>query len=162
MSSKIDELIAQYHSLHNGQPWMGRSFHATWLQINEEVSFSKPIQGAPSIAQLVDHLTFWRKQALDKIAHGQFEAGDNDPDNWKTNTQLKVEGWNAIRLRYASVLKDYLGQLSQRDDSFLERTYQDPDFKKDLTYAELLQGVLHHDIYHLGQIRLILSALSGE
>ena len=159
MRNRLQDLINQLESIHRGQPWMGRSFHATWSNLDEEVVFTQPLEGVPAVAQLLDHLTFWRKQALDKIAHGRFEAGDPKPDNWRAVEDLRKLGWAQILSNYETVLTDFLNELDRCDDNLLESTYQDPDFKKELTYAELLQGVLHHDIYHLGQIRLLLSAL---
>ena len=161
MNNRIKDLVEQYRSVHQGHPWMGRRFHSTWAHVNEEVAFSLPLQGTPCIAQLVDHLTFWRKQALDKIAEGKFEPGDENPDNWKSIEQLKNDGWDAVKSEYSEALNAYLKLLSLQDDTLLEETYADPDFKKEMSYAELIQGVLHHDIYHLGQIRLLLSSMNG-
>ena len=52
-----------------------------------------------------------------------------------------------------------LEHLAGKNDDFLEETYFDGDFKDTFSYAWLLQGMLHHDIYHLGQIGYIVKFL---
>ncbi|WP_255420549.1 hypothetical protein [Aquimarina sp. AD10] len=41
----------------------------------------------------------------------------------------------------------------------MKKEYYDTDFKGNYEYSFLLNGMLHHDIYHLGQLGLIIKYL---
>jgi hypothetical protein len=60
---------------------------------------------------------------------------------------------------YDKSLSEILSFLEGKSDEFLHKTYFDGDFNGEYTYAWLLQGMLHHDIYHLAQIGYIVKFL---
>lgn len=46
--------------------------------------------------------------------------------------------------------------LEGKDDTFLEKTYYDQDFKGEYPYSFVLNGLMHHDLYHLGQLGMVV------
>jgi hypothetical protein len=49
--------------------------------------------------------------------------------------------------------------LQSKDDQFLDEHYYDIDFKGTYPYSFAIEGMLHHDIYHLGQMGLVIKLI---
>lgn len=162
MRGELTGLIQQYTLIHQGRPWMGRNFQSTIEDMPSELVFTQVPTGAPAIAQQLDHITFWRLQAIEKL-HGKVATKkDQDPANWRSIEELKRIGWKTVVADYQQALEEYLRILRAQKDSFLDSTYYDPDFEGEFAFRFLLQGVLHHDIYHLGQIRQLITMFSNS
>jgi len=43
--------------------------------------------------------------------------------------------------------------------NFLTEEYYDTDFKGNYQYLFVIEGMIHHDIYHLGQIGIVIKLL---
>ena len=46
-----------------------------------------------------------------------------------------------------------------KDDEFLNEQYYDTDFKDNYEYRFVINGMPHHEIYHLGQLGIIIKYL---
>ena len=82
------------------------------------------------------------------------------PENWLSNVELKPKGLNRLMSEYNDTLVEMVNLLESRSDDFLQEEYYDTDFKRDCTYEFLLCGMIHHDIYYLGQIGIIIKFLN--
>ena len=71
-----------------------------------------------------------------------------------------MKGWARIKSDYDSSLSELIELLKRKDDVFLNDKYYDTDFKGEYEYSFLLNGMLHHDIYHLGQLGIIIKFLN--
>ena len=68
-------------------------------------------------------------------------------------------GWEHIKSEYARTLIELIDLLKTKDDDFLSQQYFDTDFKGYYEYSFVVNGMLHHDIYHLGQLGIIIKYL---
>ena len=159
MKAIIHHIIEQLVEIHEGKPWIGSSYERKLKGIDESLVFVRPIKGLHSIAEIFSHLTFWRKEAILKIKSGKGSKTDDCEENWLSNKQLKAKGWAEINAEYHDSLSELIGLLREKDDSFLEETYYDTDFKGVYNYSFLVNGMLHHDLYHLGQLGIIIKYL---
>ena len=127
--------------------------------ISSDIDFFDQVKGMNSIAELISHLTTWRYETILKIKTGKGSITDNDPSNWKTIQLLKKQGKEEILLKHNESLLELIKLLKKENDIFLGKLYYDTDFENNYPYSFLIQGMLHHDIYHLGQIRLSIKCL---
>ncbi|NDV43392.1 DinB family protein [Flagellimonas sediminis] len=162
MNPLIQYTIAQFEEIQDGYPWVGNSFASKLADVDADLVFKRPLEGLHSIAETISHLTFWRKEALLKIKTGQGSKTDDCPENWLPNDILKQKGWEQIQKEYDDTLKELITLLKNKEDAFLSQTYYDIDFKGDYTYSFLVNGMLHHDVYHLGQLGLIIKFLKEK
>ena len=79
-----------------------------------------------------------------------------------TNDKLRKKGWNKIVLEYGNSISEIIDILETKDDSFLFEKYYDKDFKDYFEYKFVVYGMLHHDIYHLGQLGIIIKLLKEK
>ncbi len=159
MNERIRELKLQMLAVQSGKPWIGSNFKSKIKQVPEEDFFRRPIESMHSLAEIISHLTTWRKETLLKIETGQGSITDAHPSNWKKNADLIRIGRSRILSDYDQSLSAILEQLEEKTDEFLDQTYYDTDFKGEYTYDWLLHGMLQHDLYHLGQIGYIAKFL---
>ncbi len=76
-----------------------------------------------------------------------------------TNDKLEILGWDNIKLKYDKTLSELIDLLKMKNDNFLNEQYYDTDFKGYYEYRFVISGMLHHDIYHLGQLGIIIKYL---
>lgn len=156
MNALIRHIIEQLIEVQKGSLWIGSSYDSTLHSIDDDLVFVRPMNDLHSIAEIISHLTFWRNETILKIRTGKGSKTDDCEDNWLPDDQLKVKGWSNIQSDYEHSLSVLIELLEEKDDGFLTEVYYDTDFKGTYEYSFLINGMLHHDLYHLGQLRLIL------
>ena len=159
MKTLINNIIEQLLEIQNGKIWIGSSYDSKLSRINNNLVFTRPIANLHSIAEIISHLTLWRNEAILKIKTGEGSKTDDCEENWLTNETLKTKGWARIKSEYDHSLTELIDLLKEKEDTFLNETYYDTDFKGTYEYRFLLNGMLHHDIYHLGQLGIIIKYL---
>ncbi|MDC6361580.1 MULTISPECIES: DinB family protein [Flavobacteriaceae] len=159
MNILIDNIIRQYQEVQNGKLWIGSSFDSKLNQVDENLVFSRPIKDLHSIAEIISHLTLWRKETILKIQTGEGSKTDDCEENWLNNDKLKLLGWRHIKSEYDRTLTKLIDLLKLKNDEFLDEKYFDTDFKDYFKYSFVVNGMLHHDIYHLGQLGIIIKYL---
>ncbi|WP_422862066.1 DinB family protein [Flagellimonas sp. W118] len=155
----IENIIKQYQDVQNSKLWIGSTFTSKLNQVDESLVFTRPIEGLHSIAEIISHLTLWRKETILKIQTGQGSKTDDCEENWLSNDKLKPLGWQHLKSEYDKSLTELIDLLKSKDDQFLNELYYDTDFKGDYPYSFVLYGMLHHDLYHLGQLGIIIKYL---
>ncbi len=162
MSERLNQIIKQFKDIQDGLLWMGENFEKKIQKIKDNEVFIRPEPSIHSIAELIAHLTAWRKDALHKITTGKGHLVDGMPENWPTNTQLKEMGWDTIWKEHLKSRSSFVNLLEKKQDSFLNETYFDPEFNGNYPYSFAIEGILHHEIYHLGQIGLVVKLLKEK
>ena len=160
MNDRIRDLVTQLREIESGRPWIGSSFKRKLDLVDTESFFRRPSSNLHSIAEILSHLTVWREETLVKMKTGKGALLDDDPSNWRDLEELQRIGRPVIQENYAKSLDDIIDLLKSKEDQFLDENYYDPDFKGNFTYAWLLHGMLHHDVYHLGQVGQIIKLLN--
>jgi len=155
MNTLVNNLIEQLFEIQKGKVWIGRSYKNILNEIDEHSAFIRPLEDLHSVAEIISHLTLWRNEAILKIRTGKGSKTDDCEENWLTNERLKAKGWAKIKAEYDQSLSELTSLLKKKNDSFLNEEYYDTDFKGTYTYLFLMNGMLHHDIYHLGQLGII-------
>jgi len=158
----VQHLIHQLQAVQNGRLWVGANYVLKFNQVSEQQVFVRPLPNLHSVAEIISHLTLWRNETILKIKTGQGSKTDDCPENWLPNDVLEKLGWNQIRSNYEQSLTEMITLLKDKQDDFLQQMYYDTDFKGDYPYAFVLNGMLHHDLYHLGQIGIIVKLLQAN
>lgn len=161
MNSVVNSIITQMEDIHHGDNWIGVNMENMINPLNEQEFFFSAT-GFHSVAETLSHLTVWRNESILKISTGEGSITDNDPTNWKNNSELIGKGKDSILESYHESLKNLLDVLADKNDDFLDQTYYDTDFKDYYPFSFLLYGMVHHDLYHLGQIGMIVKIMNSR
>jgi hypothetical protein len=76
--------------------------------------------------------------------------------NWLDNPILQTRGWTALKRRFEETQEKMMQFLLAQDDGFLEKTDSEGNTNK-----YYLEGIIDHNMYHLGQIGLVLRMLNN-
>lgn len=155
----IADFIEQFNNVQSGKLWMGPNYKRMLEDINEHSAFIRPIPDLHSVAEIISHLTLWREETILKIKTGTGSKTDDCEENWLNNIHLKKLGWGYIKQEYDNSSKELIDLLKSKDDPFLDEYYYDTDFKGNYKYSFVINGMLHHDLYHLGQLGIVLKYL---
>jgi uncharacterized damage-inducible protein DinB len=129
--------------------WHGPSVKEVLKGIDGDLAL-KRLTNTHSIIELVAHMTSWRRYVINRLqGNNSFTVGDD------TNFP-KRNDWNNV-----------LAELEESQQHLLELIEKFPVYKlselvpvseQNYTYYTLLNGIIHHDVYHAGQIMLIRRA----
>ena len=162
MKTLINNIVKQLNEVQEGKIWIGVNFNKKINDLNENEVFKKLTPKMHSVAELISHLTFWRKETILKIKTQNSFLTEESEENWLTNEHLKEIGWKKIKDDYNNSLVEIISLVQHKDDSFLDESYFDIDYKGNYNYLFLIEGMLHHDIYHLGQIGMIVNLIKEK
>jgi uncharacterized damage-inducible protein DinB len=150
-NAKIKCYLLQLEQLFNGGSWQGENFSDKLEAVDEAAAFTAPVTGVHCIAEIVWHCIYWRTTLIKRM-EGDITYRDSTVDtfNFMPVDVLKKKGWEALKEELKQSLQKLVDGLQIRSDRFLQE-----EFKQGYTNDHLVEGIIHHDIYHLGQIGLV-------
>lgn len=155
-TTNIDQLIDRFQEVYQGNPWYGDSFQRMLHDVTPEMAQAQP-PSHHSIAQLVWHMVKWRMPLLERLnGNLDFRASSDDPDNFPRYRPRTAEDWREALDTFARQQEEILSLLRQKSDSYLEEEYRDGH-----DMAWFINGVLQHDVYHIGQIGVVKTMVRG-
>lgn len=148
------ELLAKLFSdLFDGSSWIDVNIMNTLEEITAKEAATKVFPNFNSIWEIVNHQIRWRETVMRRLHGEEVESPENN---------------------YFSYIRDRSESAwTQTRDAFRESQTVWPSFMAQATKGELLKavaptpfsgyelvhGILQHDAYHLGQVRLLLKLI---
>ena len=77
MKCLIENIIRQLEDVQNGHLWIGGTFDSKLKQLEEHLFFLRPLEDLHSVAEIISHLTLWRKGTILKIPTGKGSKTDD-------------------------------------------------------------------------------------
>lgn len=149
---KVKEYLRQLNQLYDGGSWQAESISAKLRSITAVEAFRQPSPGIHSVAEIVWHCIYWRNVFLKRVDGDQsYRDRTMEALNFLPLNELEQKGWPELMTELQQTQSDILHVLRSKRDLFLEEEYQ-PGY----TFDFLVEGLVQHDIYHLGQIGLII------
>jgi uncharacterized damage-inducible protein DinB len=149
MSNKeIKNIIEELKETYEGDPWFGRNAKAILAMADERKIFEKK-GGEHSILELLWHMITWREFVVDRLQHSQkMQLEYFEKNDWRELDHQDKTLWPQGIERLEETQVQILSLLKERSDDLLD----EPVRERTYNYRKLLQGIIQHDIYHLGQI----------
>lgn len=150
MKKGINLFINKYNKVYKGSPWYGNSLMSILNKVDPGKVFVKPSgKKTNSIAEITAHIIGWREFLLSRISEKhEFKLTQKDTFNWKRIDKNEKTAWKNLLREMDVVQNEIIKILNNSDDDILNLKVRDRKFK--IKY--LLDGVIQHDIYHIGQI----------
>ncbi|WP_339865647.1 DinB family protein [uncultured Algoriphagus sp.] len=146
-SQRVKSLFAKQY---DGDCWLGVNFQEKLTQININQATYKFSTKTNSIWEILNHLISWREVVLASLPKNTYSSPE---DNYfQAIIDPSEAEWLKTLNRFRNSQQGWLEYLSNLDDSIFEKQV----VNKNYNYYELIHGILHHDIYHLGQISLLV------
>lgn len=151
----IRNIIEQLNDVQNGKTWYDDNIEKKISRVSENEAFLRPIPEIHSVAELFSHIWVWRMDVLRRLKGLDSQLTEESAENWKNNDELKEIGWEKLKADLSQSKDELVNFLSDKDDAYLEET----KYKDKYPLKFLVEGILHHDLYHLGQIGITIKLL---
>jgi uncharacterized damage-inducible protein DinB len=146
------EIIQRLSEVFAGEPWYGTSLMGVLETIPYGLILTQCEPSGNSIARLVRHMLNWREFAIKKLEGDKvFDIELNTEADW-TDLNIKNESeWRELCAQFGKSQEKIIRLMMEKSDGHL--TEKVPGKLYDFRF--LIEGLIQHDIYHLGQIALI-------
>lgn len=152
----VENIIGQLKDVQNGITWYDDNLERKIEPVSEEQAFKRPLPEIHSVAELVYHIWVWRMDAIRKLKGLESTLTIESPENWKSNEELKRIGWVKLKTDLNKSQMELVEYLTDKDDGYLENNRLEGEY----TLKYLIEGIIHHDLYHLGQLGITIKLLN--
>jgi uncharacterized damage-inducible protein DinB len=144
--AELEKIIDNLETVFRGDAWHGPSILELLQSMPNDVTSRKFPYSKHSIAELVFHLTAWRKFVIKKIEGDIHYDLVSEEDNY--GNQDVLQDWKVLIENLKLAQSELVEKLESCNDELLVKMVpgQYYDFHK------LLTGLIQHDTYHLGMI----------
>ena len=150
MSTEIERIKDQMNKTFYSDAWHGGSVMEFLLEIGAEEAASRPLEARHSIWELVPHMETWKRVA--RLALEGKEMGSISPEeDWPAIEDMSEESWTRTVESLREEHEALVGALSRLSEESLGETVPGRSY----SFYTLIHGVIHHDLYHLGQIAIL-------
>ena len=148
----INHFIKLLGDHYNGDPWIDNTIAGELKSLTAEQAVKK-FGGLNSIWQITSHMISWRNALIARVMDSPLPHPDNNFIEEIRDTSSKE--WKDTLRKFARSQKDIISFLKTQEDMLLEKVSPASGY----SYFELVNAILIHDSYHLGQIVLIKKLL---
>lgn len=135
--------------------WFDQCFKEKIDPLSDAEALTSPIPQVHSVAEHVSHMLEWRKECIIRF-NGLRTELMNSSDDWKDNTEISKIGWKELKSAFYDSQSELISIMESQDDNYLETKFLDTDH----SFHYLIEGIIHHDLYHLGQIGVTIKLLN--
>ena len=147
--SELARIADQVKRAYEGEGWHGPSVREALEGVDAARAAARPIGTAHSIWEIALHISGWNDVVRRRIA-GE-EAGEPDEGDWPAVSDASDAAWRRTLDELASRSAALHATVAALDPSALETSKK---YNGSSLY-ETLHGVVHHQLYHAGQIALL-------
>jgi uncharacterized damage-inducible protein DinB len=156
MKNEVQSIITNLERVLTGQPWYGEAVMPMLRKIHPAVVFINPKNSHAAI-EILYHMINWAQFTLNRLQRKQEEElVDSEESDWRT-IDARIHTWEKGLAEFEQIHKQIVAELQTKDDSFLTQMVDSRDYN----FRFLLNGLIQHNIYHLGQIAFLKNLL-GE
>jgi uncharacterized damage-inducible protein DinB len=156
-SNRIADLIER---VANGDPWHGDSVAAVLDGISADAAAAHPIANGHSVWELVIHMTGWVEEVEARL-RGR-AAGDPPAGDWPDPGETGEREWSAAKTKLFAAHSAVAATVRTLPDEMLNEPVLDLRDRAagiGLSRYVTVHGLVHHTVYHSGQIALLRKAL---
>jgi uncharacterized damage-inducible protein DinB len=150
MNKELHSIIRHLEHTLSGEPWYGKGVYTLLEEANPADVFKKPGDTSHSMADLLYHMINWAQFTLESVRGNPekepsyFEQEEAD---WRV-IHPADHSWENGVTQLKATHRQLVDELHTKDDSFLEL----PVKGRKYNYRYLLNGLIEHNIYHIGQV----------
>lgn len=148
MNKEIQSIIRRIENVNSGEPWFGRAVYILLEEVDVKKIYTKSNKTDHSIIELLYHMITWADFTLKRIEKDKInDLAAAEELDWRT-INPKVHTWQKGLREFKTIHKKIIALLKKKDDAFLNEIV---DYRK-YDFRYLINGMIEHTIYHIGQI----------
>ena len=150
---EIEGIADQLHHAHEGEPWHGPSVTKVLENVTAAEAATRPIVGAHTIWELVDHVSTWNEVVAMRLAG----VNPRVPQEWNfpATPRPTAAAWKVSRTRLARTQARFRAAVVAVPEAKLARRRPNTT----TTWYVLIHGQVQHQLYHAGQMALMKRGL---
>jgi uncharacterized damage-inducible protein DinB len=155
MNKQVQSIIRNLENTLDGEPWYGRAVYKILEEIDPALVFKKPEEHSHSLIELLYHMITWAEFCLKSLEQaGKAEMTAIENHDWRTIDPV-IHSWEKGISEFKAIHKRIIQLLQSMDDEWLGEKVNFRDFN----FRFMLNGLIQHTIYHLGQIAYLKKQL---
>lgn len=148
-NTAILRIISMLQNTFAGAPWHGPAIMDILPNLTlEQVCYR--LSNTHNAAELVAHICTWREFVIQKLNGNEAFDVTHELD-FPVINHITEEEWQALLDRLQRSQQHLLDKLAHYTDEKLSEQVS----ARDHTFDYMLHGIIHHDLYYLGQIVLL-------
>ena len=156
MNKETQYIIKSFESTLSGQPWFGRAVYEILGEVDESKAGTKPNGTEHSMLDLIWHMNTWAEFVLGSLENrGPEDMKAIEANDWRNidpNKHTWKKGVDQLKTTHDKVIELL---TRKEDDSFLSDIVPTRKFN----FRFMLNGLIQHNIYHLGQVAYVKKML---
>lgn len=156
-NSRIKNIIKQIEELNEGNNWTEADLKKVH-SIEEKKLFIQPVPGKHSAAEILSHIIYWRNVVVKRMEGDfEFEKKTEKEQNFLSLKLLNQKGLKSLLAEFKESGDLLINFLKSKSDDFLDNEY-----KNGHSNQYMIESLIFHDYYHLGQIGYVISLLKQD
>lgn len=145
--NEIERIVETMKQAHDGGAWHGPSVGEALDGVDAQTAARRPLEGAHTIWEIVEHVRLTGEAVRGAVTG---EPADAAAD-WAAPAQATDAAWREALARLKTSQQALRRAVERLPESRLHETIPG----KSHSYWYELMGLVHHDLYHAGQISLL-------
>ena len=154
-TSELDRIKILLNAAFHGGAWHGPSVLENLKGIKPKAAGNRQ-KDIHTIAELVYHITTWRIFALKKIQGDVEFLIKTEKQNWGNLKEIDEFEWETLQMELTLSHDELIAALDEKDDTILAELVPGAEYD----FYTLLHGIIHHDLYHNGQIGILKKSVT--
>ena len=151
MNKETQSIIRNLQNILSGEPWFGRAVFPILEEVDESKIYFHPGDSQHSLAELLFHMITWSEFCLKHLENTPAnEIKEVENRDWR-EINPKTHTWKNGLDQFRSIHEKIISILGAKEDSFLKEIVPGREFN----FRFMLNGLIQHNIYHLGQVAYI-------
>ena len=149
---ELSGFVELLETLFRGGNWTDVSFHDVLQGISFEVAVRRKMPNRNTIFEILHHVIQWRLFLLTRLKRRiKPDCPLHNSVDWPVQRNLTHEDWKNLKVQFNVFHREIIFHLRHSDDELLAEIVPDRQYN----YRHLINGIIQHDHYHLGQIVLL-------
>jgi uncharacterized damage-inducible protein DinB len=149
---EIERIKDQIERTFTGDAWHGASLLEALAGVTAEKAAARPTGNSHNIWEIVLHISTWEEAIRRRVIGDPLTVSDEE--DWRTVSDTSELAWQNTLAMVEETHQKLLDAVSQLNDVDLNRTVKSQAGIEHSIYVSL-HGVIHHLLYHTGQIALL-------
>lgn len=158
MNKELQSIIRNLENTLDSTPWYGRPVYEILREVESSFAYEKPSPGSHSLIELLYHMLTWAEFTLKRIEKDKInDLAAFEKLDWRDIDPM-LHDWDEALAAFIATHQQIIAILQTKDDAFLDEKV---DYRE-YNFRFLLNGLIQHNIYHLGQVAFLRKLLAGN
>jgi len=146
---EVERIADQLKRAFEGGAWHGPSVTEVLNGVSAETASRRPITGAHTIWEIVQHINAWQVGARRRVQKEFVKL--TDAEDWPAVNSSDETAWKTALDAIHKSYEQLMSVIKGLDDSELDQKVPGAQY----TVYVVLHGVIQHDLFHAGQIAVL-------